>query len=140
MRLVTFTAILIFGLSCSGTKHAIIKSSKLNGTWIPVKQEIGGISLPKPAFEKQKLILSDSNYTFIAESTDKGVIKFGDGKMDIYGREGVNTGKHFTAIYKYENGEFTVCYNLLGDRYPEAFETKGKPSLFLSATCSGHIV
>jgi hypothetical protein len=53
--------------------------------------------------------------------------------MDIYGREGVNAGKHFTCIYKYENEELTVCYNLKGDSYPQAFETKDKPLFFLSA-------
>ena len=52
--------------------------------------------------------------------------------MDIYGKEGVNSGKHFTAIYKFEEGLLTICYNLSGDRYPEAFETKGKPMYFLS--------
>src|SRR2546423_614864 len=132
MRLITFISLVILGLSCASTKNAAMKSGKLNGTWEPVKQEIGGRLLPKAAFEKQKLIISDSTYTFIAESVDKGVVKYGDDKMDIYGREGVNAGKHFTAIYKYENEELTICYNLSGKTYPEAFETKGNPSLFLS--------
>ena len=52
--------------------------------------------------------------------------------MDIYGKQGVNAGKHFTAIYKLENELLTICYNLRGDSYPAAFETKGKPTLFLS--------
>jgi uncharacterized protein (TIGR03067 family) len=99
---------------------------------VPVKQEIGGTLLPKVVFEKQKLIISNSTYTFTAESVDKGVVKYSNDKMDIYGKEGVNTGKHFTAIYKYENGELTICYNLLGNGYPEAFDTKGKPAYFLS--------
>ena len=76
--------------------------------------------------------MSDSTYTFSAESIDKGVVKYRDDKMDIYGKEGVNAGKHFTAIYKYENDQLTICYNLKGDSYPEAFETKSKPLLFLS--------
>ena len=74
-----------------------------------------------------------------AESADKGEVTYNNGKMDIYGKEGVNAGKHFTAIYKYENlpaggagGQLTICYNLMGDSYPEAFETKSKPVLFLS--------
>ena len=54
------------------------------------------------------------------------------GKMDIYGKEGVNTGKHFTAIYKLEKDEMTICYNLAGDSYPLDFETKSRPTLFLS--------
>ena len=99
---------------------------------MPVKQEFAGTPLPTAVFEKQKLIISDSTYTVIAESIDKGIVKYKDDKMDIYGKEGVNAGKHFTAIYRYENGELTVCYNLKGDSYPETFETKGKPLYFLS--------
>ena len=132
MRLITFISLLILGLSCASTKNATMKPNKLNGTWVPVKQEMGGTLLPKAAFENQKLIISDSTYTVIAESIDKGVVKYRDDKMDIYGKEGVNAGKHFTAIYKYENEQLTICYNLSGDSYPEAFETKSKPLLFLS--------
>ncbi len=131
MRLV-FISLLIFGLSCVATQKAIAQTNTLNGNWAPVKEEIGGTLLPGTAFEKQQLILADSTYTFIAESIDKGVVKYtGTDKMDIYGREGVNEGKHFAAIYKYENEELSICYNLKGDSYPEAFETKGKPMFFL---------
>ena len=52
--------------------------------------------------------------------------------MDIYGEEGVNAGRHFTAIYKYENEELYICYNLKGDSCPGTFETKDKPLFFLS--------
>ena len=132
MRSITVFSLLILGISCSSTKYATMNSGKLNGTWLPVKQEMGGRLLPGATLENQKLIISDSTYTFIAESIDKGVVRYRDNKMDIYGKEGVNAGKHFTAIYKYENGQLTVCYNLSGDSYPEAFETKGKPTFFLS--------
>jgi uncharacterized protein (TIGR03067 family) len=129
-QLLIVTFIVIIG--CATTKNTATDSNILNGVWVPVKQEIGGKELPKVAFEKQNLTISDSAYTFIAESEDKGVLKYFDGKMDIYGQEGVNTGKHFTAIYKFENGHLTICYNLKGDSYPDAFETKSKPTLFLS--------
>ena len=119
-------------MSCTTTTKTKANASALNGIWIPVKQEMGGKELPAIGFEKQKLIISDSTYTFTAESIDKGVLTYGDGKMDIYGREGVNAGRHFTAIYKYENEQLTICYNLKGDTYPEAFETKSKPLFFLS--------
>ena len=132
MRLITFISILIIGFACGGTKNMSGKSNRFNGTWIPVQQEFGGTILPSAAFAKQKLIISDSNYTVIAESVDKGVVQYKDDKMDIYGKEGVNAGKHFTAIYKYENDQLTICYNLSGDSYPQAFETKSKPTLFLS--------
>jgi uncharacterized protein (TIGR03067 family) len=124
--------LLILCLGCS-SKEAVGQSNKLNGTWVPVKQEIAGKELPKAAYEKQKLVIIDSNYIFTAESVDKGTIRYGnDDKMDIYGKEGVNAGKHFTAIYKLENEQLTICYNLAGDSYPDGFETKSKPTLFLS--------
>lgn len=132
MRPLTFISLLFLGLSCTNSKNVTMESNKLNGTWLPVKQEFAGTMLPPAAFEKQKLILSDSNYTLVAESVDKGIVKYNGDKMDIYGKEGVNSGKHFSAIYKYENGELTVCYNLAGDSYPDGFDTKGKPLFFLS--------
>lgn len=52
--------------------------------------------------------------------------------MDIYGKESVNKDKHFAAIYKIENGQLTICYNLKGDKYPIEFETKSSPLFFFS--------
>ncbi|HTS45365.1 MAG TPA: hypothetical protein VMH01_13285 [Puia sp.] len=132
MRFITFICLLLLGLACNTPKNASTKPGKFDGTWIPVRQEINGTPLPNAVFEKEKLILSDSTYALIAESVDKGVIYYKGDKMDIYGREGVNAGKHFTAIYKFENDQLIICYNLSGDSYPEAFETKSKPTLFLS--------
>ena len=118
----TMSLFISLAISCGTTRSTKMYSNILNGTWVPIKQEIGGTLLPKAAFENQKLIINDSTYTFTAESIDKGVLKYKDDKMDIYGKEGVNTGKHFTAIYKYENEQLTICYNLSGDSYPELFE------------------
>ena len=103
----------------------------LDGTWVPVAQEISGTTLPASSFKDQKLILADSSYNFTAESVDKGTISYRDGKMNIYGKEGVNSGKHFMSIYKIENGLLTICYNLAGDNYPETFSTKEKSKYFL---------
>lgn len=138
MRSLLFIPLLILGLGCNTPKKTVshsnkMSSAKLNGTWVPVQQEMGGTALPKIVYEKEKLILNDSNYTVIAESVDKGVVTYnGIDKMDIYGKEGTNSGKHFTAIYKFETDQLTVCYNLSGTAYPESFDTKGKPLYFLS--------
>jgi uncharacterized protein (TIGR03067 family) len=129
--LIAFTHICLIS-SCVPTKKSATYPGILNGAWTPVKQELGGKELPAVVYEKQKLILTDSTYTVVAESIDKGLVKYSDNKMDIYGKEGVNAGKHFTAIYKLENGQLTICYNLLGDSYPEALDSKGKPMYFLS--------
>lgn len=132
MRHLLFISLLIIGMGCSGTKNAAVKPNKLNGAWIPVSQEMGGKQMPKAFYQSQKLEILDSTYTLTAESVDKGVVKYNGDKMDIYGREGVNKGKHFTAIYKYENAQLTICYNLTGNGYPESFDTKGNPLYFLS--------
>jgi len=119
-------------ISCI-TTNRITKANSgiLNGTWKPTKEELGGTAIPASTFENQRLTISDSTYTLLAENTDKGVIRYSDGKMDIYGKEGVNAGTHITAIYKYETGLLTICYNLLGTGYPPDFETKDHPTYFL---------
>ena len=132
MRLLTFVSLLILGLGCAGTRNTISKHNQLNGSWVPLKQEIGGTALPNAAFATQRLILNDSTYTVIAEGIDKGIVQYTGNKMDIFGKDGVNNGKHFTAIYKYENEQLSICYNLAGDSYPETFDTKGKRLFFLS--------
>jgi uncharacterized protein (TIGR03067 family) len=133
MRSKLLLLMMLFSIGCSNTKKTSSHMNELRGTWQPIHQEIGGNVLPKAVYEKQQLIIVDSNYTVVAESIDKGVMRYsGIDKMDIYGKDGVNAGKHFRAIYKYENEQLTVCYNLKGDSYPEAFDTKGKPMYFIS--------
>ncbi|MBI3512249.1 MAG: hypothetical protein HY064_16435 [Bacteroidetes bacterium] len=127
-HLIFLSLLIIFALSCNSSKQ----SYTLNGTWIPTKQEMGGAELPHSTFKIEVLVLTDSNYVFTAESVDKGIVKYTDNKMDVYGKDGVNSGKHFAAIYKVENNVLTVCYNLAGDKYPDAYETKSNPMYFLS--------
>ncbi len=132
MKLFAFFAVVFFLINCTSPKKSSKNNNALNGAWIPVKQEIGGHTLPTSSFEKQRLTIIDSNYTFEAESMDKGIVTRGGNKMDIYGREGVNAGKHFTAIYKLENDQLFICYNLKGDAYPTSFDTKAGVVFFLS--------
>lgn len=119
-------------IGCASTKSNSSKKNSLNGSWIPTRQELGGKELPAAMYDKYKLTIEDSIYTYGTAAVDKGVLKYNDGKMDIYGKEGVNKNKHFTAIYKVENGILTICYNLAGDSYPAAYETNSKPTLFIS--------
>lgn len=113
-------------------RSANLQTPELNGTWIPVKQEMGGKPFPLAVYEKMKMIIQDSTYTVIAESVDKGIARRKEDKMDIYGKDGVNAGKHFTALYKLENGQLVICYNLAGTEYPASFSTEGKPLYFMS--------
>lgn len=121
-----------FAFGCTGGKQAGSKSRLYDGTWVPVAEEIGGTALPPAAFATQKLEIVGNAYTMTAESVDKGELKYDGDKMDIYGKEGVNAGKHFMALYKFENEQLTICYNLKGDSYPTAFATKGQPLFFMA--------
>lgn len=122
--------LLILFISCGTPKVANI--SMLQGTWIPVQQEMGGKQLPQSVYEKQRLVITDTLYTFTAESVDKGTLAVQDSTMDIYGKEGVNTGRKIPAKYRIEGNKLYICYNLSGSGYPEVWETKGKPMYFLS--------
>lgn len=132
MRTILLLALAIVLLGCSATKTGSKNRWPLNGNWIPIQQEMGGKALPANYFKTQKLVIQDSTYTLSAESVDKGILRYQNGQMDIYGKEGVNQGKHFPALYKMENNQLTIIYNLKGDGYPSGFETKSSPLLFLS--------
>lgn len=131
-KILTIGLLALLLWSCHTAQKTQQENAKLNGTWIPVKEEMAGNTLPPAAYQEQKLIINDTTYIMTAESIDKGAVQAKDGKMDIYGRGGVNKGKHFTAIYKFENDQLVVCYNLTGTNYPESFDTKGKPMYFLA--------
>jgi uncharacterized protein (TIGR03067 family) len=112
------------------TKKAGGPANPLNGTWIPVRQEMNGRELPASYFEKQQLILQDSLYMVIAENTDKGIVRIHGNKIDIFGKEGPNAGKQFKAIFSRKGDELTVCHNLKGDAYPESLNTLDKTGIF----------
>ena len=132
MRAIAHIFLLVSGICFSTMAQAQTKADSLNGAWIPIAQAMGGKAFPGTVYEKSKLIIADSTYTMIAESVDKGLVKYNGNKMDIYGKQGANAGKHFMAIYKLENDQLTICYNLKGDSYPDGFDTSGKPLFFVS--------
>jgi len=132
MRYLVSFILICLATGCDTTKKINAGSNFLNGTWIPVKQELGGGALPEAAYQNYKLTINDSVYTYGSAQTDHGLISYDNGKMDIYGKVGPNAGKHYTAIYKLENAELTICYNLSGKAYPQAFDTRGQPLYFLS--------
>ncbi len=132
MRLLLTAMLIAIATGAFNSGHTSVFSGELNGDWVPVKQVLGGKELPGSVFENQLLTISDSNYTLVAESADKGTAIYADGRMDIFGKEGVNMGRSIKAIYKLENEVLTICYDLTGTDYPESFETEGNPMFFLS--------
>ena len=101
----------LFFISCKSSKLAGFNSNTLNGSWKPIQQEMNGRPLPAVVFQTQLLTIQDSLYTLKAESLDKGILRFANGQMDIFGKEGVNSGKHFTARYERKKDTLRICYN-----------------------------
>lgn len=132
MRKLIFLVFISTLIACASKPIIGTGPKKLNGTWVPVRQELAGNAVTKSFYAKQKLIIRDSTYVVEAESIDKGKIYISKNKIDIYGKDGVNKGRHFTAIYKIENNQLIICYNLGGIGFPESFITEGKPQYFLS--------
>ena len=134
MRSILFFFILAICFGCGSTKKVNKKNNELNGTWVPIYQELGGKAMPDSLYPQQKLVIDDTLYTYTAApgSVDRGVIKLNGHNMDIYGKEGANKGRHIPVLYKYENGQLTVCYDLADLKYPTEFETKSSPLYFLS--------
>ncbi|MCX6317927.1 MAG: TIGR03067 domain-containing protein [Bacteroidetes bacterium] len=132
MKLQILAFLLLIAAGCNPSKKMSTPAYTLNGTWVPTKQEMSGNELPAMVYQTQKLVIAYTTYTLIAESTDKGILHYQNGQMDIYGKDGVNAGKHFTAIYKLENDLLTICYNLMGTSYPTSYDSKAGPALFLS--------
>ncbi len=131
MRVLTLLMFILLSFGCEKAKKADAGAFPLDGVWIPIKEEMSGATFTPGYFAKQKLTMADSNYTYLADKLDKGICVYNNGKMDIYGKEGPNTGKHFKAIYKQEKDLLTICYNLTGEDYPDSLATQGKPRFFL---------
>lgn len=129
MRLKLASLLLVLLLiGCNASKN----EDSLNGTWVPVKEEMGGIKFPASSFSQQVLTVTDNQYTMTAESIDKGEFSFNGNQIDIIGTEGPNKDRNFKAIYKIEGDLLTICYNLKGDSYPEVFSTQGESMYFMA--------
>lgn len=103
----------------------------LNGIWYTVYQEFDGRQVPKAEFEDQQLVLNENTYTLLAAKGDEGFINVNGRNLDIYGTDGENKGRHYSAIYRIDNDRLEICYNLTGGSYPADFRTEGKPQHFL---------
>lgn len=134
-------SVLLF--ACASNTIPRNATKKLTGTWVPVKQELGGNNIARQYFNKQELSIRDTTYVITAENDieglqqDEGSIYINKNKIDFYGKRGKNKGKHFTAIFKIEKNQLIICYNLAGIGFPESFETIGKPLYFKSTYVYG---
>jgi uncharacterized protein (TIGR03067 family) len=108
----------------------------INGKWKITEAEFGGRKLPSKEFENLVLELDETSYQLIDEKViDSGMIELSSNSvpasLTVTGLYGVNQGKTFKCIYKFEDDQLIMCYNLGGDSYPATFETFENTLLYL---------
>ena len=131
--------LVLFALSAASLPGAEEKRSParealrpLQGTWVPLKAELGGAAFPAKSLEGFRLVIKGDTYRVTAgEKTDEGVLEVMPEKtpkaMDVKGTRGPNKGKTFLAIYEVKGDTLRVCYDLDGKGRPREFKTaKGK--------------
>jgi uncharacterized protein (TIGR03067 family) len=108
-------------------------SKALQGTWTASRTELAGQALPWTV----TLTIAGDNYEVMANGRpDKGTCKVDSstrpGRMAITGGEGgPNAGKTFLAIYELDGDTLRICYDLSGQKHPEAFATEKGTPLYL---------
>jgi len=109
----------------------------LQGSWIPVKAELGAQPLPAEVLKKITLTLTNQNYevTIVGEQPDSGAWSVDTSSkpkgMTIVGTKGPNSGKTFPCIYDIKGDTFRICYDLSGAKRPTEFKTAAGTKLYL---------
>jgi uncharacterized protein (TIGR03067 family) len=108
----------------------------LQGTWLPVKAELGGKPMSAEILKTIVLKLNKDNYeTTVAGEPDNGTwIIDASTKpkgMTVNGVIGPNAGRTFPCIYEIEGDTLRICYDLSGARRPTEFKTEAGTKLYL---------
>jgi uncharacterized protein (TIGR03067 family) len=120
----------------SSVTAEVSDSKIIQGTWAPVKAELGGQPMPEATLKKITLELHNGKYEVSVEvEPDKGTYTVDSStkprSMVITGTDGPNRGKTFPAIYELEGDTLRVCYDLSGKQRPAEFKTMAGTLLYL---------
>jgi uncharacterized protein (TIGR03067 family) len=108
--------------------NAADDSKAMEGTWTPVKAELGGQAMPEPVVKSIVLKIDGDKYeATVAGKLDRGTYTLDTAAkpkgMTITGTEGPNKGKTFPCIYELDGDTLRVCYDLSGQKAPTEFAT-----------------
>lgn len=137
MLLKPFAAfVLVLSFSIIARSDDAKTKDPLQGTWLPVKAEIGGKPFPEEVRKTIKLVIEGDKYTVtVGKQTDRGTVKRNPTakpkEIDITGTDGPNKGKTILAIYEHEGNTLKVCYDLSGKNRPTEFKSTEGTQQFL---------
>lgn len=110
----------------------------LQGTWVPVKAELGGQPMPAAVLKTITLKIDKRRYKVTVSGerhSDEGTFKLDTGSkpkgITIISVKGANEGKTFPAIYELKADKLSVCYDLSGAKRPKEFKTSAGTKLYL---------
>ncbi len=110
-------------------------SEAIQGTWRPLKAELGGEAAPELVLRRQVFALCDGRYTL---HFDRKVVEAGDYEFTPGGElkalvfrstQGIHAGRTLPCIYQLAGDRLRVCWGLDGTR-PDAF-TARSPERYL---------
>src|SRR3954463_11529267 len=119
--------ILPFALSVTAVA-ARDDAQAIQGTWVPVKADIGGKPMKEEFLTNTVMTLSSGKYEVtVAGSPDKGIYSLGTESkiktIDVTGTEGPNAGKKIPGIYELNGETLRICYGLRGSPRPTEFKS-----------------
>ena len=108
----------------------------IEGSWTPIKAELGGQPLPDAVLKTISLKLADGKY----ETMGGGHPDYGTYSLDaamkpkgmiVTGTNGPNQGKTFPCIYEINGDRLRICYDLSGTKRPTEFKSVAGTQLYL---------
>ncbi len=108
----------------------------LQGTWTPVKAELGGQPMSDQPLNVIVLELNKNEYEVtVAGNPDKGTWTVDSAAkpkaMTITGVQGPKAGKTFPAIHELKGDTLRICYDLSGATRPAEFKSTAGTKLYL---------
>jgi uncharacterized protein (TIGR03067 family) len=127
-------------IAASLTAYAADKADDqktLQGSWLPIKAELGGQPMPDAVLKTISLKLTEKEYhVLVAGSPDDGTWIIDPAAspkgMTTTGVKGPNAGKTFPCSYELNaDGTLRICYDLSGAKRPAEFKTVPGTKLYL---------
>jgi uncharacterized protein (TIGR03067 family) len=108
----------------------------IEGSWTPIKAELGGEPMAEAVLKTISLKLADGKYEAMAGGhPDNGTYTLdADSQpksMIVTGTDGPNKGKVFPCIYELEGDTLRICYDLSGTKRPTGFKSLAGTKLYL---------
>lgn len=107
----------------------------IDGNWQLTEARVADGPLPQDLVQSMRLEINGTGYTIRTMfNMDKGFIVYFPGtqpaRMEIHGTYGPNTGRTFFAIYRVQENDLEILYDLSGTIFPPNFEVPLTGPLF----------